>query len=76
MPDATGLELLAGELGDAALETVYFRGQATLVVDPAQIRDGARAAAREGLRVPGERARRRLLPARSRGWASSTSCST
>jgi NADH-quinone oxidoreductase subunit C len=38
MPDATGLELLAHELGDATLETVYFRERATLVVDPAQIR--------------------------------------
>jgi NADH-quinone oxidoreductase subunit C len=38
MPDATGLELLANELGDAALETVYFREQATIEVDPAQIR--------------------------------------
>ena len=38
MPDATGLELLAGELGDATLETVYFRERAMLVVDPAQIR--------------------------------------
>src|SRR6476469_3575302 len=38
MPDATGLELLAQELGDAALDTVYFRRRATLVVDPAQIR--------------------------------------
>jgi NADH-quinone oxidoreductase subunit C len=38
MPDATGLELLAGELGDAALETVYFRNRATVVVDPARIR--------------------------------------
>ena len=38
MPDATGLELLAGELGDATLETVYFRERATLVVDPGQIR--------------------------------------
>jgi NADH-quinone oxidoreductase subunit C len=38
MPDATGLELLAAELGDAALETVYFRNRATLVVQPAQIR--------------------------------------
>jgi NADH-quinone oxidoreductase subunit C len=46
MPDATGLELLAGELGDAALETVYFRNRATLVVDPAQIR-GVLAALRE-----------------------------
>jgi NADH-quinone oxidoreductase subunit C len=38
MPDATGLELLAQELGDSTLETVYFREQATLVVDPARIR--------------------------------------
>jgi NADH-quinone oxidoreductase subunit C len=38
MPDATGLELLARELGDAAIETVYFRERATVVVDPAQIR--------------------------------------
>jgi NADH-quinone oxidoreductase subunit C len=38
MPDATGLELLAQDLGDAALETVYFRDRATLIVDPAQIR--------------------------------------
>jgi len=38
VPDATGLELLAAELGDATLETVYFRERATLVVDPLQIR--------------------------------------
>ncbi len=38
MPDATGLELLAQELGEASLETVYFRERATLVVDPTQIR--------------------------------------
>jgi NADH-quinone oxidoreductase subunit C len=38
MPDATGLELLAQELGDASLETIYFRERATLIVDPAQIR--------------------------------------
>ncbi len=38
MPDATGLELLAAELGEATLETSYFREQATLVVDPARIR--------------------------------------
>jgi NADH-quinone oxidoreductase subunit C len=38
VPDATGLELLAAELGDATLETVYFRERATIVVDPAQIR--------------------------------------
>jgi NADH-quinone oxidoreductase subunit C len=38
VPDATGLELLARELGDATLETVFFRERATLVVDPTQIR--------------------------------------
>jgi len=38
MPDATGLELLAHELGDAALETVYFRERATVVIDPAHVR--------------------------------------
>jgi NADH-quinone oxidoreductase subunit C len=38
MPDATGLELLASELGDATLQTVYFRDRATVLVDPAQIR--------------------------------------
>jgi NADH-quinone oxidoreductase subunit C len=38
MPDATGLELLARELGDATLETVYFREQASIVIDPARIR--------------------------------------
>jgi NADH-quinone oxidoreductase subunit C len=38
MPDATGLELLAGELGDAVLDTVYFRNRATIVVEPARIR--------------------------------------
>jgi NADH-quinone oxidoreductase subunit C len=38
MPDAPGLELLAKELGEAALETVYFRGRATLLVDPRRIR--------------------------------------
>jgi NADH-quinone oxidoreductase subunit C len=38
MPDATGLELLAKELGDATIETVYFRERATLAVDPARVR--------------------------------------
>ena len=45
MPDATGLELLAQELRDAAgegddpiLDTVHFRGKGQLVVDPAKIR--------------------------------------
>jgi NADH-quinone oxidoreductase subunit C len=46
MPDATGLELLAAELGDAALETVYFRNRATVVVEPARIR-GVLATLRE-----------------------------
>jgi NADH-quinone oxidoreductase subunit C len=38
MPDATGLELLAKELGSPVLETVYFRKRATLVIDPGSVR--------------------------------------
>jgi NADH-quinone oxidoreductase subunit C len=38
MPDATGLELLAQELGDRVRETVYFRARATLEIDPASVR--------------------------------------
>jgi NADH-quinone oxidoreductase subunit C len=38
MPDATGLELLAKELGDAVLDTVFFRNQATLLIDPRKVR--------------------------------------
>jgi len=38
MPDATGLELLAQDLGDSILETVYFRNRATLEIDPAAVR--------------------------------------
>jgi NADH-quinone oxidoreductase subunit C len=38
MPDATGLELIAHDLGDTVLETVYFRERATLEIDPATIR--------------------------------------
>jgi NADH-quinone oxidoreductase subunit C len=48
MPDATGLELLARELGDATLETVYFRERATLVVDPARIRSALATLRRKG----------------------------
>jgi len=43
VPDATGLELIAQDLRerhpDAVLDTLHFRGEATLVVDPAQVRD-------------------------------------
>jgi NADH-quinone oxidoreductase subunit C len=38
MPDATGLELIAHELGDTVLETVYFRERATLAIAPTGIR--------------------------------------
>jgi NADH-quinone oxidoreductase subunit C len=48
MPDATGLELLAGKLGDAAIETVYFRDRATIVVEPARIRTVLQALREEG----------------------------
>jgi NADH-quinone oxidoreductase subunit C len=37
VPDATGLELIAQELGDAVLGTVFFRGRGTLNVEPARI---------------------------------------
>ncbi|MGI8557300.1 MAG: NADH-quinone oxidoreductase subunit C [Solirubrobacteraceae bacterium] len=39
MPDATGLELIAREVGGAVRETVYFRGRGTLLVEPASIRE-------------------------------------
>jgi NADH-quinone oxidoreductase subunit C len=39
MPDATGLELLARDLGEQALEVVYFREQGTIVIDPAHVRE-------------------------------------
>src|SRR5258707_1224000 len=48
MPDATGLELLAADLGDAALETVFFRSRAPLVIHPARGREVLAA-----LRAPG-----------------------
>jgi len=38
VPDATGLELIAHELGEAIIDTSHFRGRATLEIDPAQIR--------------------------------------
>ena len=38
MPDAAGLQLLARELGDVAIDTTYFRGRATVEVAPASIR--------------------------------------
>jgi NADH-quinone oxidoreductase subunit C len=38
MPDATGLELIAHDLGDTVIGTVYFRDRATLEIDPASIR--------------------------------------
>jgi NADH-quinone oxidoreductase subunit C len=38
VPDATGLELIAQELGESVLDTIFFRDRATLVVDPQSIR--------------------------------------
>lgn len=52
MPDATGLELVAGELrdirDDAVLDTVHHRGQATIVVEPAFIREALQLVAGKG----------------------------
>jgi NADH-quinone oxidoreductase subunit C len=39
VPDATGLELIRQELGEAVVETSFFREQAQLEVDPPRIRD-------------------------------------
>jgi NADH-quinone oxidoreductase subunit C len=39
VPDATGLELIAQELGDSVLETSYFRDKAALLVRPETIRE-------------------------------------
>jgi NADH-quinone oxidoreductase subunit C len=39
VPDATGLELIAQELDDAVLDTLFFRGRGTLVVAPKRIRE-------------------------------------
>jgi NADH-quinone oxidoreductase subunit C len=43
VPDATGLELIAQDLRashpDAVVDTIHFRGQATLEVAPARVRD-------------------------------------
>jgi NADH-quinone oxidoreductase subunit C len=39
VPDATGLELIRHELGDAVLDTSFFRERAVLEVRPARVRD-------------------------------------
>jgi NADH-quinone oxidoreductase subunit C len=38
VPDATGLELIAQELGEPVIDTTHFRGQAALHVKPESIR--------------------------------------
>ena len=38
MPDATGLELIAQDLGDDVVDTVYFRDKAAVEVAPGAIR--------------------------------------
>jgi NADH-quinone oxidoreductase subunit C len=42
VPDATGLELLAQDIGkaepDAVLDTAYFRERATILVDPSRVK--------------------------------------
>ena len=39
MPDATGLELIARDLGEDVIETVYFRERAMVIVQASTIRD-------------------------------------
>ena len=54
MPDATGLELLARDLrerdSDSILDTVFFRGQATLVAAPESIVETLEALRERGYR--------------------------
>lgn len=39
MPDATGLELIRQELGEAVLDTSFLRERAVLEIDPERVRD-------------------------------------
>ena len=39
MPDATGLELIAQDLGEDVVDTVFFREQAAITVTPAAVTD-------------------------------------
>jgi NADH-quinone oxidoreductase subunit C len=39
VPDVAGLDALAGDLGDGVLGTVHHAGQATIIVEPATIRE-------------------------------------
>ncbi len=48
MPDATGLELLAADLGDAATDTAFFRNRATIEIVPARVREVLAALRRRG----------------------------
>jgi NADH-quinone oxidoreductase subunit C len=48
VPDATGLELIAQELGESVIETSYFRDKAALLVKPEAIRDVLQALREKG----------------------------
>ena len=80
VPDATGLELIAQELrdrdADGVLDTVFFRDKAAILVTPATVAGHARAAARQGLRLPRLACTASTTSPRSRASASTTSCST
>jgi NADH-quinone oxidoreductase subunit C len=39
VPDATGLELIRQELGEAVLDTSFFRERAVLEIEPGRVRD-------------------------------------
>ena len=39
MPDATGLELIAQDLGESVVDTVFFRDKAALEITPGSVRE-------------------------------------
>ena len=79
VPDATGLELLAQELGAQPSRhstPCTSAARATLEVAPGAIRAVLAALREQGLRLPVLACTASTTTPRSRAWASPTSCST
>ena len=48
MPDATGLELIAQDLGESVVDTVFFRDKAALEITPSSVRETLAALREKG----------------------------